>query len=121
MRQPGLDSDTLHAGAEIVEVSATAVGRTNYERGRASEYAARQRLLDDGYHTVIRAAGSHSPADLIAVGEQHIKFVQVKRMAELRSYEHELEQLRAWPVPEGCAVELWIHDVEARRWIVLPA
>ncbi len=94
--------------------------RTNYERGRASEYAARQRLLDDGYHTVCRTAGSHSPVDLIAVGAKQILFVQVKRMAESRSYESQLVRLRDWLVPDGCDKHLWIHDVGARRWIVLP-
>ncbi len=97
------------------------MAQTNYERGQASEYAARQRLLDDGYHTVLRMAGSKGPVDLVAIGDVHILFVQVKRMAELRSYEHELEQLKAWPVPVECQKQLWIHDVEARRWIVLPA
>ncbi len=97
------------------------MAQTNYERGRASEYAARQRLLDDGWGCVLRTAGSHGPVDLVAIGARGILFVQVKRMAEPRSYEHELAQLRAWPVPDGCIRELWIHDVEARRWIVLSA
>lgn len=95
--------------------------RTNYERGRDSEYAARQRLLTDGYHTVVRSAGSRSPTDLIAIGAERVLFVQVKRMAVNHAYTLELEALKAWPVPEGCAKELWIHDVEAKRWIVLPA
>ncbi len=97
------------------------MAQTNYERGRASEYAARQRLLDDGYASVFRTAGSHGPVDLIAVGARRILFVQVKRMTERRAYTTELEQLKAWPVPDGCDKQLWIHDVEARRWITLPA
>lgn len=96
--------------------------RTNYDKGREAEYAARKRLQADGYHTVLRMSGSHGPADLVAVGPTHVKFVQVKRTEMGRAdYSVELAALRAWPVPEPCVKELWIHDVGARRWIVLLA
>lgn len=39
----------------------------NYQRGRGKEYRVRRRLLDDGWPIVVRAAGSHSPFDLIAI------------------------------------------------------
>lgn len=94
---------------------------TNYERGRAAEYAARDKLLADGWHTVLRTAGSHGAVDLVAVGDHAVLFVQVKHMAEPRSYEMEHQALTEWKVPPGCMKELWLHDVGAKRWIVLPA
>lgn len=39
---------------------------TAYEKGRAFEYKIKKLFTDAGY-TVTRAAGSHSPFDLIAV------------------------------------------------------
>ena len=39
---------------------------TNYERGRAFEYRVRDKLLKDGAVYVMRAAGSHTKADLAA-------------------------------------------------------
>ena len=95
--------------------------RTQYERGRDSEYAARDRLLNDGYHTVLRMAGSHGMVDLVAVGEHNVKFVQVKRCEERREYHAELKALQAWPVPPDCQKELWIYVAGERRWVIVPA
>lgn len=39
---------------------------TNYDRGRAAEYRAKQKLEEQGF-TVFRTAGSKSPCDLIAL------------------------------------------------------
>lgn len=51
----------------------------HYSRGRAYEYKAKQQLEAEGY-TVIRAAGSHGPYDLIAFrGSQPVRCIQVKR------------------------------------------
>ncbi|MBT9252190.1 MAG: hypothetical protein KM296_00545 [Brockia lithotrophica] len=49
----------------------------HYRKGRNAEYAVKRKLEKEGY-IVIRSAGSHSPADLIAVNEEKIVFVQVK-------------------------------------------
>lgn len=50
---------------------------TNYDNGRAHEYRTMHRLTADGY-TVFRMAGSHSPADVIAIKPGQILFVQCK-------------------------------------------
>jgi Holliday junction resolvase len=51
---------------------------TNYERGRSFEYKVQNDLRSHGF-TTIRSAGSHSPADLIAVKSGQLLFVQCKR------------------------------------------
>jgi len=43
---------------------------TNYERGRAFEYRTRDKLKEWGAGYVMRAAGSHTKADLIALWPQ---------------------------------------------------
>lgn len=42
---------------------------TNYEKGRAYEYRVKKKLEDEGW-TVLRSAGSHGFADLVAI-RQH--------------------------------------------------
>jgi len=51
--------------------------RTNKARGTAFERKVAERLTADGY-LVIRAAGSHGAADLVAVKTGQVLFVQVK-------------------------------------------
>lgn len=94
---------------------------TNYERGREAEYAARRRLLDDGYSVVLRMAQSRGPVDLVAIGEQNIRLVQVKRCEVAQPYVVELEALKAWQVPECCIKELWVYVAGERRWVIIPA
>ena len=96
---------------------------TQYRRGVRAEYRARDDLLREGYHTVFRAAGSHGPADLIAVGDKHVKFVQVKSsvLAKPPSFAAELKALRDWPVPDGNMKELRIWLRNKRAWVVMPA
>lgn len=51
----------------------------NYITGRAYEYKAKKLLEEEGY-TVIRAAGSHGPWDLMAVrGDDKVRCIQIKR------------------------------------------
>lgn len=52
---------------------------THYSRGRSYEYKAKTELESEGY-TVIRAAGSHGPYDLVAFkGNQPVRCIQIKR------------------------------------------
>jgi Holliday junction resolvase len=51
--------------------------RTNKARGSAFERKVAEKLTADGY-LVIRAAGSHGAADLVAVKTGQVLFVQVK-------------------------------------------
>lgn len=50
---------------------------TNYDRGRAFEYATRDKLIADGYW-VMRAAGSKGKVDILAIKDGHTLFVQCK-------------------------------------------
>lgn len=95
---------------------------TKYLQGVRAEYRAREELYRQGYATVLRAAGSHGPADLVAVGATRVKFVQVKSTVQARpDFSRELAALRAWQVPEPCAKELWIWQRQGRKWLILPA
>jgi len=51
---------------------------TNYERGRRFEYYIMQKLRKAGFY-VIRSAGSHSLADLVALGSNSVILVQCKK------------------------------------------
>jgi len=49
----------------------------NYVKGRAKEYRVAKKFKDDGW-IVLRTAGSHGFADLIAIKGYHVKFIQCK-------------------------------------------
>jgi len=96
---------------------------TQYRRGRQAEYWARDQLKEDGYHTVVRAAGSKGIFDLVALGEHNVKLLQVKRVMGKRmpKYGDELDAMRAVQVPECCQKELWIFSDERKAWVIVPA
>lgn len=53
---------------------------SNYNRGRAYEYKAKKELEVEGY-SVIRAAGSHGPWDLVAIprdASRPVRCIQIK-------------------------------------------
>ncbi len=64
----------VEAVAKVVDRSKN---RTNKARGTAFERKVSAQLTGDGY-LVIRAAGSHGAADLIALKRGQVLFVQVK-------------------------------------------
>lgn len=95
---------------------------TRYETGRRAEYRARDQMLNDGFHSVLRTAGSHGPVDLVGVSAQFVKFVQVKSTRNAKaSFATELAALCDWQVPEGCVKELWVWIVPQRKWVMVPA
>ena len=51
----------------------------NYQKGRAKEYRLKRKLENQGY-IVLRTAGSHGFADLVAISQNkhEIKLIQVK-------------------------------------------
>ena len=49
----------------------------NYVKGRAKEYKVKKQFEKEGY-IVLRTAGSHGFADLIAVKYPHVRFIQCK-------------------------------------------
>lgn len=70
---------------------------TNYERGRAFEYRTRDALMAGGAVYVMRAAGSHTIADLAAffeagpgLHERTIWLVQCKRDGRLSAEDKEV-------------------------------
>lgn len=80
---------------------------THYRAGRNAEWKARDLLKARGHHTVIRAAGSKGPWDLIAVAKERICFVQVKRGRGISKAERaELVALKE-VMPRFCGLEIW--------------
>lgn len=69
---------------------------TNYARGRAFEYKTRDTLYEMGAVLVVRAAGSHTAADLVALFPHHrdlgaqVWLVQCKRDGRLPTPEKDL-------------------------------
>ena len=71
----------------------------DYERAVSRDYTRR------GY-IVVRAAGSHSPFDLVAVGPTEVVLIQCKRVKKVtKPVQDELERFRGLPVPPGCRKE----------------
>lgn len=80
---------------------------TRYRSGQRAEWRARDLLKQRGHHTVIRAAGSKGPFDLVAIAPQWIRLVQVKRGRRISSAERgELVALKA-SLPRFCSLEIW--------------
>jgi len=93
----------------------------NYRRGYAVELRVKEILEGAGF-LVIRAAGSHGPFDLVAIGEKEVKLVQVKRTKKnprgiaIRVL-RELEGVKA---PPSVSIEVWVW-VERRGFCVFHA
>lgn len=84
------------------------MARGNYLRGYRAELAARKELERQGY-VVVRAAGSKGPVDLVAVGADTVRLVQVKRAREgKRGLAEALRELGKIPVPPCGTRELWV-------------
>ena len=81
----------------------------SYVRGRRAEYEAMEHLVMQGFQ-VARMAGSHGPFDLVAIGPQTVKLVQVKS-GELDAFELRRARERLAPIPApACVVkELWLR------------
>lgn len=59
--------------------------KTAYRRGVQLERDVQRALQDWGY-AVIRSAGSHSPVDMVAIGDSSIKLIQCKVGLPCRPY-----------------------------------
>ena len=89
----------------------------NYRRGRRLEYLARAALVAEGY-TVIRAAGSKGPVDLVAMNANQVRLVQIKSPGHVQ--EGDREKLRAVKCPHAQR-EIWVrYPKEWRIEIVRP-
>ena len=93
------------------------MGNSKYVKGRALEYKLRKELEGLGF-TCVRAAGSHSPWDLVAVSKEMwepVLLIQVKGVktrtearrlikkfyTSTKDTEHYQQQLRVWVEREG--------------------
>lgn len=81
---------------------------TNYGRGVRLEYKARDRLLEIGYHTVVRAAGSHGWFDLFALGAEYNLGVQVKGGNLSEKEIADILKERPSPLAPDTHAELWL-------------
>ena len=88
---------------------------TNYERGRAAEYRATAALRKLGY-LVTRSASSKGAFDLVAVGPNDIRLVQVKlgRAISRKEFEH-LKQLSKEYTRDLVYIEVWWYPGNRQR------
>jgi Holliday junction resolvase len=82
-------------------------------KGTNAEYKARRLLESLGYF-VIRAAGSHGCADLVAINRHEVKVVQIKAGDHARCSPAEREQLQLLPLPDNASREIWTFKDYAR-------
>jgi Holliday junction resolvase-like predicted endonuclease len=74
---------------------------TNYNRGRAKEYALMKQLKEDGY-TVLRSAGSHGDFDVIAYKDKsELHMFQLKYTEGGKPTANELKRFEESPIPES--------------------
>jgi len=78
---------------------------SNYRRGRRLEYLARTALVAEGY-TVVRAAGSKGPADLVAMNANQVRLIQIKSPGHVQDSDR--EKLRAVKCPRARR-EIWVR------------
>ncbi|RPF42010.1 Holliday junction resolvase [Thermodesulfitimonas autotrophica] len=80
----------------------------NYRRGYRAELEAKKRLEAEGF-AVIRAAGSKSPFDLVALDGEVVRFVQVKRVKSGNGgLAKVLRELEVVSVPPCARKEIWL-------------
>ncbi len=81
------------------------MARTAYQRGRANEYKAMEKLRKMGW-LVLRSAGSHSPLDLFAAKDGERLLIQVKSGSG-RASGDELTELILWAKAFRGTAEVW--------------
>jgi len=67
----------------------------NYQKGRAKEYRVRKKWEEAGW-TVLRTAGSHGFADLVAINDEYVMFIQCKPNDFPASEERRLIKENEW-------------------------
>ncbi len=94
----------------------------NYLRGRHAEYQCMAELRAQGYPVVMRAAGSHGPFDVIALGPNGGVCAQVKRTEgpNVPGFTKDLEALRAVGVHESNSKQLWVYIDDPHRLVIVP-
>lgn len=88
--------------------------RTNYSRGREIEYKIIEQLKKEGFPFVVRTAGSHSPFDIIAIGNGMVLLIQSKRCKKKINvdnvYKEDLGVIKeiAEYLPSNTQIEFWL-------------
>lgn len=80
---------------------------TRVNSGIKFEYFVRDYFLGKGYQ-VMRSAGSHGPADLIAWRFEDVRLVQCKKEGSPKSYAEDMLKLIGLPVPSGWKKQIWV-------------
>lgn len=94
------------------------MSNSNYKRGRALEYKAMKYLRENGCSFVTRSAGSHSAADIVAVKDNQVLFVQVKAQgAASKADLEQLVELRC-ALPDCCEALLF-EQIRYKGWKIL--
>ena len=83
----------------------------NYLAGYRAELRAKYMLIEEGY-TVMRAAKSGGPFDLIAFSKTDIRAVQVKLRSKVGPVVSKavFEEIKAVPVPDNVSREIWTKE-----------
>ena len=76
-------------------------------RGYEAELRAKQELIKEGF-LVVRSSASLTPFDLVAIREDIIKFIQVKRQKLKGKYDKDIGQMEKIKMPPNTQKELWV-------------
>lgn len=90
---------------------------TQYSRGQKVQYKARNELIENGFSVMI-AARSLGPFDLIAWDIYSIRFIQIKSCSQEKFYWKkiaELQKIERAVIPCGYDKEVWIW-FKSRGW-----
>ncbi|KCZ71294.1 hypothetical protein ANME2D_02496 [Candidatus Methanoperedens nitroreducens] len=79
---------------------------TSYKKGYLKELEAKRILKRrKKFHTVFRAASTHSPFDIVAISGSKVLFLQVK--SGKFSLKRELRKLKGIQVPASVEKQIW--------------
>ncbi len=88
---------------------------TSYKKGYLKELEAKRILKSKKkFHTVFRAASTHSPFDIVAISNSKILFLQIK--SGKFSLKKELKKLKAIKVPQCAEKQLWYLE---KNWKII--
>lgn len=76
-------------------------------KGTKFEYAVRDYFVSKGF-SVMRAAGSHGPADLVCWTKSQVYLIQCKNSSKKKSYVADAEKLRKFPAPKEWRKLMWV-------------
>jgi len=77
----------------------TKMPNKNYVKGRAKEYRLKKKYEEKGY-IVMRTAGSHGFADLIAINSEEVLFIQSKPKSLSKTATLKLYEVNGWVCDE---------------------